>query len=279
MDFPLANGGIIKHDGVTTATSLGTTITTSATNNTKGSWTEVSAAAPNSVVGFWLCVYFPSVTRFMFDVAYGASNIVIADNLWSKTVTGGGGHKFWIPVSVPAGEPVQVRAQCYRTTGAGTCDVSIMWKCGTMVSTTPFGHAETYGAVTASTNGTTIDPGASANTKGAYVELAASTARDIRSALLCFGHGGSTVAGVDYLTATGNIPWLVDVAIGGAGSEAIRIPDIPVLVPYWSDHHSSPVIGPFDLFIPAGSRLSARAQCSSVDAAFRTVGLVIVGFN
>jgi hypothetical protein len=278
MDFPLANGGIIKHDGVTAATSLGTTITTSATNNTKGAWTEVSAAAPNSVVGFWLCVYLPltPAVRWLFDVAYGASNIVIVDNLWIRQVTCTGGQRFWIPLHVPAGEPVQVRAQNYRTGGvAGTCEVSIIWQCGTMVSATPFGHAATYGAATASTSGTDVDPGATANTKGAYSELSAATTHDIRSMLLCFGHSSTTALGQAFV----NTSSLVDVAIGAAGSELVRLPDLPLIISAWLDSHANPVMGPFDVFIPAGTRLSARAQCSSADALYRTLALVIVGFN
>lgn len=273
MDFSLANGGIIKQDGVTAATTTGTTITASATAHTKGAWTQVSAAAPESVRGFWLVVHSPSSYRYMLDVSYGAGNIVVATNLWLKMRPQTAGQQFWCPLHIPAGEAVYVR--CQAGSGSATIACSIIWQCGEIVQPSWLGVATTYGATTASTSGTDFDPGGTANTKGAYTQITAATTRDIRSAMVCFGHQLNAASPPSY----NQTRWLVDIAIGSAGSEAIRIPDLPVTIDSAGDCPLNPVFGPFHLYIPSGTRLAVRAQCTEIDSVLRLLGVVVVGFN
>lgn len=115
-------------------------------------------------------------------------------------------------------------------------------------------------ASTSIATNTTITASATIHTKGAWTEFVASTPSD---AHLLFLHlNGSTVSAADTSVA-------VDIGIGPAGSEVVVIPD---LLAYGLGALAQ---GPgnghqlvFPLEIPAGSRLSARAQGS---VASRTV--------
>jgi hypothetical protein len=79
--------------------------------------------------------------------------------------------------------------------------------------------------------------------------------------------------------ATGN--YLADLAIGPVGSEAIIISNL-----YTSHNGGSPTAasfpgwnGPFDIALPAGTRISARAQCSNAALATRILGLSLYGLG
>ena len=98
-----------------------------------------------------------------------------------------------------------------------------------------------------------VDPGSSSDTKGSYVELIDPTLGDI---------AGFNV----HVTNNNNFSlsdytWLIDIAIGAAGSEKIIVENIFVVGNTWSDTISPQTIGPFWVPIPIGSRVSVRAAC------------------
>lgn len=108
---------------------------------------------------------------------------------------------------------------------------------------------ENAGAATASSRGTSITANAAANTKGSYTQLIASTSHDDVGIYVMID---DLAAGIDYL---------IDVAIGGAGSEQIILPDL-----YAGGGTGSIAYGTqywFPVHVPAGSRLSARCQAST----------------
>ena len=113
------------------------------------------------------------------------------------------------------------------------------------------GAIEQAGNVTASSNGTAITAHATPGTDGAYTQLIAATARQTHALSLRFGEGG---------TVTGRA--LIDLAIGGAGSEQIILADIPHI------QINAAKRCPFTdlwvpLAIPAGVRLAARVHRAS----------------
>jgi len=104
--------------------------------------------------------------------------------------------------------------------------------------------------VNINTGGSSITANASANTKGAWLTIATALGYDIHSLHLV----------LDQNTGGQNRDVLVDIGIGGAGSEVTVVDNILYsLAP--TDHSEVPIILP--LFIPRGTRVAARIQAST----------------
>lgn len=104
---------------------------------------------------------------------------------------------------------------------------------------------ETAGANAATSTGTVVTASATTNTKGSYVELIASTA---------FNASGFWIRALDP-SAQGS--FLIDIAIGGAGSEQVIVPNVM----FGALAGTELVLGMFiPINVPVGSRLSARCQ-------------------
>ena len=96
-------------------------------------------------------------------------------------------------------------------------------------------------------SGTAVQAGASAGTKGLWTQIVSSTDEDT------FGVKVHILAG----QTTFNRPVMVDIGIGAAASEEIVIPDLMGGMNKSDEHvlHYE-----FPLFVPAGSRIAARAS-------------------
>ncbi len=107
---------------------------------------------------------------------------------------------------------------------------------------------ETGGAVTGSSTGTTITASGTANTKGSWTQLIASTSKRAVAITVSLAWG----MGVDML---------VDVGTGAAGSEVVLLPNL-----------LHPAAGPrlthfvFMIQIPSGTRVAARCQSPTASA-------------
>lgn len=108
-------------------------------------------------------------------------------------------------------------------------------------------YAQTIGSVPASTAGTTITSGGSTTTKGTYVELIAATVRDANWILIHLTNNSSTGSSHN-----------IDIAIGSA-TEQVIIPDLQCIAKARSG--VAPYL--FPIFIPAGSRITARLAAPS----------------
>ena len=133
-------------------------------------------------------------------------------------------------------------------------DFSIMGNGGTAT--------EGFGANLATTSGTIVAPNATAHTKGAYVELIASTGIDYNELILQL-----QVDDVD-------LNCLVDIAIGAAASEQIIISDVSITGIDASTGRSVDTL-PLPIHIPKGTRISARCQ----SAATSGIGVFISGMG
>lgn len=100
-----------------------------------------------------------------------------------------------------------------------------------------------------STFGTRLTASATAHAKGSYSQLVASTAYDVHGLTLVIAGSGVSATRTDMM---------LDLAIGGAGSEVVILPE---LLCGW---RSAPGAGPQDIFlpffIPKGTRIAARLQ-------------------
>lgn len=100
-------------------------------------------------------------------------------------------------------------------------------------------------------SGTSVTANATPHSKGTYSTLIAATAVDATGIMVAIAN-----------TQTNNTATsvMVDIAVGSAGSEKIIIPD---LVGGYANNYGNSALPPlyfFPLFIPAGSRISARSK-------------------
>lgn len=260
-----------SNDSPGTAASRGTTLTRPASNNTAASWTTLIASAADDIglitltmqTGLPFPAGFAERVTALFDVAYGAGNTVVAENILFSAYAG-----LWniasvqLGVDIPAGEPIKVR---YRTSNHAA-DIDWFATVHAYGPSSGGGSSTTYGGNTADSGGTNVDPGGSANTKGSWVELAASTAVDFNEIDLLFATADGGERGSD------NLQWLIDIGVGAASSETVLVGDIPL-------SHNMPYPSPVHLpiFVASGTRISIRAQCNSTDPEDRVFDVVLVG--
>lgn len=123
-------------------------------------------------------------------------------------------------------------------------------------------RAEMAGADATASAGTLVTAGG-ANTKGSWVQLVASTANDANAVMVNTRKGS---AAADFL---------VDIGIGGSGSEAVIIPNLRADVGTGNLFRSSPSIWPVG--IPRGTRVAARCQSTTAAATLRAQAMLLAG--
>lgn len=237
-------------------------------DDTKGAWVEITPSLANAINGLWVTPSNSSAGRkYLFDIGTGAAaaEVAIASNMMWASSTGGFNinlPSFLLPLAIPAGTRISARAQ------AQSQPATMGLKLHGIEGSGGGSSATTHGAVTASTDGTTIDPGGSANTKGSYVQLVASTSVTYDYLIVMIsGRGNPGPAGALFA---------VDIALGAAASEVVLIPDLLVSSNAALDSFLPPVYG-FPVPIPSGSRISARSASTTTDATDRLLDVVVIG--
>lgn len=271
-----AGGGVTPFDAVDstdspdTANSRGVALTRPTSDNTLSPFTTVIASTSTSAGAIALSIGTPAPFPASFgeritalvDIAYGSGNTVVAENLLIPAYAGTPHSTVIVlPCDIPAGEPVKLRYRCSSDAA------DIFWYASVHVfgPTRGTGSVTTHGANTADSGGTAVDGGASANTEGAWVQFAASTAVDYSELFLM----AATNSGGRSTTA---IHWLVDIGIGASTAETVLIGDL-----YLSGEYPSPSVFRIPIEVPAGTRLSVRARCNSTDPEDRQFDAVLLG--
>jgi len=264
-DFP-GNGGVgTGFGGVTLTASRG--VAFSAGNGSKGTYVELIAATTGETNMLMLDIKAPIGGDIIVDVSVGAggSEEVIVSNLYvseagdNKQISG-----FPLPVSIPDGSRVSIRAQC--TDASQTVQAACRFFAGSFMSLTPISQILDYGVNTSTAEGTAVDPGGTINTKGAWIEITASM--DESTFILM-------TAGTNQNTDMTSAFFLFDIGIGGAGSEVIIEENIIVYASNTETvflNHS-----PLPISIPDGSRISVKCQSDINDATDRILDVAIYG--
>lgn len=260
--------------GAVSATSFGTSVTAPGSANTKGAWLELSSAAPHDVAGIVLSSYWTASTgavHSLLDIGIGGSGseVVLVGNVPHTRFSSAGAPSspILLPCAIPAGTRIAARYQASAISGAAL-DVQMQLLAAGNDYPIRSSRCADYGAVTAASTGTSVDPGGSANTKGSWVELTSSTA-----------HGSQwAVISITHALNISSARWLMDLAIGGAGSEVVVLQDL-----LWSGHQISNVgLGIQRTFIPlalpSGVRLAARCQSSITSATERPLLVTVHTF-
>lgn len=264
--------------GTNAASSRGTNVATPAAANTEGSWTQIVASTSVEAAGFYVSINNTAGAgvHLLMDIGIGAggSEVSLVDDLyWCRHSQVNCLHAF-IPMRVPRG----VRMAARLRSSAGTAQtVRVSYH---LVPESPFllpgfGACDSINVNTATSRDTTsVDPGASTNTKGSYAQLVASTANPIRALLLAIGSGSGSPT-----SRTAAADALLDVAIGGSGSEQIILPDLQLYAGTSEDSWQPGFLGPFPVNIPAGTRIAARMQSTNATSGQREAGVLAYGFR
>lgn len=269
-DFSLCGGrNRYENAGSNAADSAAVTITSNAAANTKGPYGQLIASTAFNTTRIFLSYKTSFTDPFLFDVAVGAaaSEQVVIANI--QGVARDQGVYASLPLYVPAGS--RISARCQDAGGIRAMEIGAVLSGEGFEMQAPLSRVTTYGANTADSGGTSIDPGGVAHTKGAYSQLSASITSRIRQLYLAFGEQD------DLARATSD--WLLDIAVGAAASEEIFVPDIYLHLASQLDTFGYGMMGPFPVNIPKGSRLAARSQCSGIDASDRLFDLIAYGVD
>jgi len=236
--------------------------------DTKGAYVELVASSGQDCE--WLTLFVNGTAGkegILLDIATGAAasevDVISNISIWSNATLGL--ENFIIPITIASG--TRISARCQGTTGTLTFNVGLI-----LHDDDAFGTAAsniTVGANTGTSQGTDIDPGGTANTKGAYTELVASSSADIDWMAIMIDpsdNNGQTTA-----------DFLFDIAIGAASSEVVVVANLH----FASD---SVEVDPSRAFvvketIVSGSRISVRSQSSITDATDRVMAASIIGAN
>ncbi len=240
-------------------------------NAVKGSYATLIASTGFRYSGFYLMIGpidAAAAITGLVDIAVGAaaSEEVIVSDFYIESYNSSHVNSvcIFVPVVIAAGSRVSARAQA--STSGGTIDVGVMGITGDAYL--PSGYRNSVGMGVSGSRGSDIDAGATANTKGAYTQIVASTSNRIAALILSVGSSlNSAPADADFL---------VDIAIGGAGSEVVIIPDI-LVVSESTTVFFPHAIGPFPVNIPAGTRIAIRCQSTTNDATDRIMDVVLQG--
>jgi hypothetical protein len=245
---------------------------TSGAANTKGAYAAFVASTPYDCSRLFLMVRGTAAANrfFLFDLAIGAAG---AETVVVANIAVGDGADFVIGafveinVDIPMGSRVSMR--CQSVTASTVAAVALMLENRALGALTA---PVTYGANTAASRGTQIDPGAVISTKGAYVEFSASTTARIDAVMLC-----ATVNAQAAAIASGTV-WSVDVATGGSGSETVVIPNL-LYIANSPDDKVSPGLIRIPVSIPAATRLAVRCDCNRNTATERLLCLTVIGMQ
>jgi len=260
------------------STDYGVLLTASATAHTKGAWADLDTSTDFDADAIVIALQDISVAaKFLVDVAVtgtggadGTLGIILSDLMLQGPAALSGGYHLLCPIPVPAGE--RLSARCQSNVVSATCRIGI-YPIKTGFPGFPlFGRATTYGAETADSTGISIDPGATANTKGTWGVLSTSTANPIRALALILGNQANT--------AMTTADWRFNIGIGAAGVEQVLVEDLLTMVHTTGDDITPKAYGfPIPVSIPVASRLVVQSQCNITNATDRLLDAIIVGFD
>ena len=238
--------------------------------NAKGAYTQVVAATPFASSRLYVIVEAAAAANrwFLLDIATGAAaaeTVVVSNVALYVDTEAFAGMFIPVDVDIPAGSRVAVRVQAGVAASQLTLHVYLEDR-----ALASLANPVTYGALTAVSAGTLVDPGGTASTKGAYVEFSASLPSRLDVVLLFV---------TPSVTALGAVfRWFLDIATGGAGVETVVLPDVAVLGTTFTDS-VRPAILRFPVSIPAGTRLAVRCACNLNTASQRVLRVSLIGMQ
>lgn len=271
---------MLTHDvslGDDAATSTGTSVAANASANTLGSWVQLGSDTTRD--GFLFGVAMTTIAQGIghlvdigIDPAGGTTFTPVAQQIAvavANSATAPALQMHFVPLGgifVPSGSAVAARTRA--STGSSALDVRAMLMIG--APDAGYNWVESLGISTADSGGTSIDPGATANTKGSWTTLAAATAYDIDAFVV--------MVNTDPATATqSDAEGFIDIAIEVSATQYVILGNYPFMQSGSEVSAAPRVIVPTQ--IAKGSKVVARAQSTLNTAGRRVFDLSLVGFN
>ena len=236
--------------------------------NVKGAWGSIISATPYDGV---LCgTINPSTAgSYLADIGVGSSGAevtVLGNLLYSNALANHPNNMFVSPLLIKRGSSVSARIQ--STSGSAWTDFSLtVLPCGFI---SDMQRCTTLGVNTADSGGTSIDPGASAGTKGSWVQFSASLPHDVRAIMLAFGNQTNTVRQYSY--------WKIDVGITSTPDSNIILSDFVARSHDFDDAIYPFFSPPLPVSIARGGQLHVRASCNITDASDRLLDVALYAF-
>lgn len=254
-------------------TVAGTLVTSSASTNTKGSYTQLIASTSFTTNRIELSSTANAASgngmAALIDLATGAggSESVVISNLAADI--GEAGELIFtadFPLAVASGTRVAARFQA--NVGSRTVRLNVTAiAAGGMPGMSSF---TTYGADTSDSGATGVDPGGTTNTKGSYTEITSSSSALAQwmMAVIAFRGNAQPLS----------FSWAVDIATGAGGAETVLYSDLRVCereVLTFRMGYTGRMQG-FLTYVPASTRLAARASCTTNDATDRLIDVELI---
>lgn len=240
-------------------------------NGSKGSWVVLSTATERESNVLIVQVHESSGANrdFLLDLAIGAVNdeqTVIKNLPFSSRNVSQELMQIALPFVIAKGSRLQVRGQA--NAASSSCAVAVSLGYGGARPESPNQRILSLGVDEGDSGGTSIDPGGTAHTLGALVQLSSALPFDVHTVCVVFGNQGNS--------ARTDATWLVSLFAGASGDEEIVIPEILLECNATVDNLVSSETFWLSRPIPKGSRLSAGARCSITDASDRLFDLALV---
>lgn len=240
--------------------------------DTESAWTTLSSGLAVPACGIELSLMPVTSGRdHLCDLALGAvgSEQAICTDLIAGKGSANHQHIYRLPLTIPAGVRISGRHMSHAFGNVGLTFSAFAFLSGG--NTLSYGRCESLGVNPADSGGTSVDPGGSAGTYGAWTQLAASTSFHARALILTAGNQTNTVR----TSMFGD----VQVGIGSAGSEQAILDRIALEADATMDGPCRPVMGPFPVNIPKGSRIAVRMRMSITDATDRLFDFAVYLFG
>lgn len=260
-------GGIVAN-AVNANASRGVNLTLPVAVNSKSAWTELFAATPRDASAICLQVS-PGAGDVLLDIGLGAAAlevVAVPDMFVGFARFNANQVEAILPISMPEGARVAVRYQSSAISTVARVSAQLI-EYG-FPGLPPSGIVA-LGVSAADSGGTHVDPGAAANTKGAWSEIVAATADDLVGLIVLIGQQSNEIV-------TGG-DWLIDIGIGPASTELVIAPDLTMHTGVASDIFLPQRFGPLPASIPAGTRIAARAQSNITDPIDRLFDIALLG--
>jgi hypothetical protein len=253
--------------GVTATGYPSTVLSGSASTDTKGAWTQIISATTQPASALLVQFGVDGVranTNWFLDIGIGAAAAeqpLISNLMVTSGTTVPQTFPYLILVEVPKGSRLSARFSCSHGSASGTtirCGIQIYspnWE--TALQSAP---VKDYGINLATSEGTTLVPGASA--ESAWVEVAPS-ATFAHSYLIIYA--GKT----DTDTALTDDAFGLDIGLGVAGSETTVLGDLPFAVSVDADNLFPSIVGPLPVPVAKGNRIAIRALGVTAQTGYR----------
>lgn len=277
MDWPFAEGARLVSQTANLSTSTSSVSLTGTVGAKPATPTEMVASTPWNASGILVHFVTQSTTAsVLVDIMAGSSSneYVLVPDLLSAAITTQNklGHSYFFPIFVPAGTRLSGRA---AVSAACNVVVNISLLQGSFGGSS-FTSVTAYGVDVANARGTVLDAGGTPNTKPALpaTQITATTSAPIRLMTAAIGAAG------DFDRLGTDRRALVDIYAGAASSEYALIDGMPLSTDTTREMWVpvTPVSG-LPVYVPKGSRLSARMQATTFDAGDRTCDIIVYGVS